>query len=51
MTRDIDKCLLSVLTGVRIERVKRKIYQLFVGTKEAVRYIRGFVLSGCPTVH
>ena len=22
MTRDIDKCLLSVLTGVRIKRVK-----------------------------
>ena len=37
MTRDTEKCPLSVLTGVRIKRVNfREKYELFVGTNETV---------------
>ena len=49
MTRDPEKCPLSVLTGVRIKRANfEKIYELFVGTKESVHIKRVSVLSGCP---
>ena len=47
MTRDTEKCPLSVLTGVRIKRViLEKIYQLFVGTNETVRIKRVSIERG-----
>ena len=44
MTLDREKCLLSVLSGLILER----IYELFVGTNETVRYKLVSVLSGVP---
>ena len=48
MTRDTEKCPLSVLTGVRIKRVnfREKIYELFVGINETVRIKRVSVERG-----
>ena len=51
MTRDTEKCRLSVLPGVRIKRViLEKIYELFVGTNETVRIkqVSGFHCT-CPS--
>ena len=47
MTRDTEKCPLSVLTGVRVKWVKlEKIYELFVGTNETVCIKRVSVEQG-----
>ena len=49
-TRDTEYCPLSALTGrvcTLIESILEKIYELFVGTNETVRYIQVSVLSGC----
>ena len=47
VTRETRKCPLSILTGVRIKRsILEKIYVLFAGTKESVRYIRVSVERG-----
>ena len=47
MTRDTEKCPLSVLTGVRIKRViLEKIYELFVGTNETVSIKRVSIERG-----
>ena len=49
VTRETEKWLLSVLTGVRIKRVNfTEIYELFVGTNETVCIKWVSVLSGCP---
>ena len=47
MTRDTEKCPLSVLTGVRISGlIFEKIYELFVGTNETVLIKRVSVERG-----
>ena len=47
MTRDTEKCPLSVLTGVRISGViLEKICELFVETNETVRVKRVSVERG-----
>ena len=41
VTRDTEKCLLSILTGVCIKRVNfRQNYEFFVGTHKTVRNVR-----------
>ena len=48
VTRDKEKCALSVLTGVCIRQIdfSGKKNEVFFGTYEIVRYIR-YILSGC----
>ena len=52
MTRETEKCPLSVLPGVRIKRVNlKKIYELFVGTNENVRIKRLAVERGSTVLY
>ena len=52
MTRDTEKCPLSVLTGVCIKWVNlREIQELVVGTNETVRYKRVSVERGTIVVN
>ena len=51
MTRDTEKCSLSVLPGVRIKRVNfRENNQLFVGTNGTVRIKRVSVERGSTVI-